>query len=208
MSDLSQVCVVDDDEGVLDSLRLFLASRHVPAHCFSSAAGFLDALAAGLQPSCLVTDVRMPRMTGLDLQRELKARRCTFPIIFITGHGDVPIAVAALRNGARDFLEKPFDEQQLLQSIRDAVAATSQRQAEQQTAARFAGRIAELSNRQLQVMELAVQGLSNKEIAEQLGLSPRTVESYRAWVMEKTGAHNLADLVRMTMLVEAETKRQ
>ena len=136
----------------------------------------------------------------------LTSRATVFPIIFITGHGDVPMAVAAFRNGAHDFIEKPFDEQRLLSAIEDAIKATGQRYAEREAIALIAARIGELSNRQRQVMELAVRGLSNKEIAEQLGVSPRTVETYRAWVMEKMGARNLAALVRMAMRVEEREK--
>ena len=202
MTDARQICIVDDDDAVLDSLRLYFESKGVQVRIFTSAASFLEALASGVEPSCLVTDVRMPGMTGLELQGELTSRATVFPIIFITGHGDVPMAVAAFRNGAHDFIEKPFDEQRLLSAIEDAIKATGQRYAEREAIALIAARIGELSNRQRQVMELAVRGLSNKEIAEQLGVSPRTVETYRAWVMEKMGARNLAALVRMAMRVE------
>ena len=202
MTDARQICIVDDDDAVLDSLRLYFESKGVQVRIFTSAASFLEALASGVEPSCLVSDVRMPGMTGLELQGELTSRATVFPIIFITGHGDVPMAVAAFRNGAHDFIEKPFDVQRLLAAIEDAIKTTDQRYADREAIALIAARIDELSNRQRQVMDLAVRGLSTKEIAQQLGVSPRTVETYRAWVMEKLGARNLAALVRMAMRVE------
>lgn len=199
MSRNISIALVEDDEAVLDSLRLYFSATGYDVAAFSGAGSLLEALLAGLKPDCIVSDIRMPGLSGLDLQRELSDRDSTVPLILITGHGDIEMAVAAIKAGAHDFLEKPFDEQRLLASIEDAVSRRS-RSAEQETEiAVLAGKVAELSERQRQVMDLAVQGLTNKQIANQLGISPRTVETYRAWVMERMGARNLAELVRIAM---------
>jgi two-component system response regulator FixJ len=156
----------------------------------------------GLQPACVVSDVKMPGLSGLDLQRLLAEQQARIPLILITGHGDIAMAVAAVKAGAHDFLEKPFDDQTLLESIENALDEARRKKAHADTLKEFADRVGELSARQRQVMDLAVKGYSNKEIAQELGISPRTVETYRAWVMEKTGARNLADLVRLAMRFE------
>lgn len=206
MTDSKLVCLIDDDEAVLDALRLYLETKGLRVQCFSSAESFLQALESGVAPGCLVTDVRMPGMSGLDLQKELCRRTIVVPTILITGHGDVPMAVAAIKAGAMDFIEKPFDEQRLLGVIEEAIKADSHKQVDREELAAIAARVYELSDRQRQVMQLAVVGYSNKEIATRLGISPRTVETYRAWVMQRTGARNLADLVRMMMRLEADRK--
>jgi two-component system response regulator FixJ len=199
MSRSIRIALVEDDEAVLDSLRLYFSSTGYDVAAFSGADGLLEGLSAGLKPDCIVSDIRMPGLSGLDLQRELSDRDSTVPLILITGHGDIEMAVAAIKAGAHDFLEKPFDEQRLLASIEDAVSRHSRSAEEKTEIAMLAGKVAELSERQRQVMDLAVQGLTNKQIANQLGISPRTVESYRAWVMERMGAKNLAELVRLAM---------
>jgi two-component system, LuxR family, response regulator FixJ len=144
----------------------------------------------------------MPDLTGLELQHELRTRASSVPLILITGHGDIDMAVRAIKSGAFDFIEKPFDHQRLVESIRGAIADGRHRQSQQAQLADTMARAAELSQRQREVMALVAEGLSNKEIGIRLGLSPRTVENYRAWVMEKMGANNLAKLVRMAVQIE------
>lgn len=196
------VALIDDDAAVLDSLRMVLANRGMIAECFHSAEDFLTELPA-LSPSCVVSDVRMPGLSGLDLQRELMERGTAIPLILITGHGDIAMAVSAIKAGAFDFIEKPFDKEALVESIRRAVTHRERAQTHREKIADIVARAGELPHRQRQVMRFVAQGLSNKEIALRLNISPRTVENYRAWVMEKMGASNLADLVRMVVQLEA-----
>jgi two-component system response regulator FixJ len=192
------IALIDDDEAVLDSLRLYFLSQKIATAGFSSAQEFLAALQQDKQFDCIVSDVRMPGMSGIDLVRELKNRNVGAPIVLITGHGDVDMAVAAIKVGATDFIEKPFDESRLLASVRDAIEESQQREhvAEQKD---LPAKFESLTARQRQVMELAVAGLSNKEIGSQLNISPKTVENHRAWVMERIGARNIAELVRLAM---------
>jgi two-component system, LuxR family, response regulator FixJ len=194
------IALIDDDAAVLDSLRMVLANRGMRAECFSSAESFLARTDA--PPACIVSDVRMPGLSGLELQNELRARAVGAPLILITGHGDIAMAVRAIKAGAFEFIEKPFDNEVLLDAISRAIASQAREQTHQERIADWAARARELSLRQHQVMGLVVQGLSNKEIALKLALSPRTVENYRAWVMEKMGARNLADLVRIAVVLE------
>ena len=204
----AEVFVIDDDEAVLDSLRLLVASEGWPVRCFGNAESFLEALANSLEPSCIVADVRLPGMSGLDLQADLNRRGLGTPLILITGHGQIDMAVRAVKAGAHDFLEKPFDPNRLVAGIRSAIERASSDRADQRTIEDLKERVALLSERQRQVMDLAVVGFSNKEIAQQMGITPRTVESYRAWVMEKTGAANLAELVRLAMQLEQSGQDQ
>jgi two-component system response regulator FixJ len=192
------IALIDDDEAVLDSLSLYFRSQKIETAGFSTAQEFLTALRQGKQFDCIVSDVRMPGMSGLDLVREIKSRNAGAPIVLITGHGDVDMAVAAIKIGAADFIEKPFDESRLLAGVRDAIEESQQREnagERKDLPAKFES----LTARQRQVMELAVAGLSNKEIGSQLDISPKTVENHRAWVMERIGARNIADLVRLAM---------
>lgn len=147
--------------------------------------------------SCVVSDVRLPDMNGIELHNELAQRFPSLPVILITGHGDISMAVAAVKNGALDFIEKPFSDERIVASIRNAVDVGTRKKVDADLKTEFLSRVAELSPRQKQVMDLLVQGLSNKEIALQLGLSTRTVENYRAWVMERMRTRNLAELVRL-----------
>ncbi len=202
MTEPSLVHVVDDDQAVRDSLAFLLQSAGFAVRTYDSAAAFL-AVAPGLASGCVLTDVRMPGgMDGLALQRRLAALGRNLAVVVMTGHGDVPIAVEALKAGARDFLEKPFDEDRLLAVVREAMAASQRAQEEQQASAGIAARLASLTPREREVLQRLVTGLPNKTIAYDLGTSPRTVEVQRARVMEKMGARSLADLVRMVLAME------
>jgi two-component system, LuxR family, response regulator FixJ len=198
----SAVAVIDDDEPVRDSLSLMLSNHGFGVCSFASGEQFIAALQGGGLPVCIVCDIRMPGLSGLELQKMLSKKWPMLPLVLITGHGDVEMAVAALKAGAHDFIEKPFAPDRLIESISSAVGKTAQRRLQDQEVTRLASRVGELSDRQRQVMDLAVKGLSNKEIALTLKISPRTVETYRAWVMEKTGARNIADLVRIAVRLE------
>lgn len=193
------VFVVDDDEAVRNSLRLLLKSLGMAAVAHASAEDFL----AGYddeQPGCIVLDVRMPGMSGPELQDELNRRGALIPIIFVTGHGDVPMAVEAMRHGAVDFLQKPFSDKDLVTRIQLALAADRRNRETIGAKDQIRARIAALTPRERQVLDLVTQGKPNKVIAFELGASPRTVEIHRAHVMEKMGAASLAQLVRMTLV--------
>ena len=205
MAEPVQIALVEDDAAVLDSLQLYLARQDLETSCFGAAQDLLDAVDGGAQFNCIVSDVRMPGMSGLDLVRHLVARSVVAPIILITGHGDIDMAVSAIKSGAFNFIEKPFDEARLLASIRNALEIARQRTLDAAETKELHLRLQTLSERQRQVMELAVAGLSNKEIGSQLNISPKTVENHRAWVMERTGAKNLAELVRIAMHIQARS---
>lgn len=194
-----RVALVDDDEAVLDALALYLGVKGLQVSRYGSSGTFLKALDEGNAFDCVVSDVRMAGMDGMALYRELTNRRSRSPVILITGHGDIDLAVTAIKEGVHDFIQKPFDEARLLGSIEMAVA-TAQRQTEDgQNLSELAIRVGRLSDRQKEVMEHAVQGRTNKEIASVMGIGTRTVESYRAWVMERVGAKNLAELIKIAM---------
>jgi two-component system response regulator FixJ len=197
-----EVALIDDDAAVLDSLGLYFARHEVGATCFEAAEAFLAALAATMRFDCIVSDVRMPGVSGIDLVQQLKAQGVAAPIILITGRGDIDMAVSAIKLGAFDFLEKPFDENRLLASIREAVEIGRQKATESVELEKLQSRFKLLSARQREVMELAVAGYSNKEIGTMLSISPKTVENHRAWVMERVCAKNLAELVRMAMQLQ------
>ena len=205
MPDPIHIALIDDDEAVLDSLALYLARQDVRASCFKTTEAFLAALDGAAQFDCVVSDVRLPGMSGLDLVRLLDERRFAAPIVLITGHGDIDMAVSAIKVGAFDFIEKPFDEARLLASVRNAVEKSRQSASDAAERERLQSRFDSLSARQRQVMELTVAGLSSKEIALRLDISSKTVENHRAWVMERIGARNLADLVRMAMQVRGRS---
>jgi two-component system response regulator FixJ len=204
MADAPLVHVVDDDEAVRDSLALLLESSGMSARTYDSAAAFLRAL-PNLASGCVLTDVRMPDLDGLELQRRLMELGVQMPVIVMTGHGDVPIAVEALKAGAADFLEKPFDDAQLLAAVSSALAAGQRTQDEQAALAGIARRLTSLTPREREVLDRLVAGQPNKTIAYDLGSSPRTVEVQRARVMEKMGVRNLPELVRMTIAAERAT---
>lgn len=197
----ARIALVDDDTAVLNALTTYLRKSGYEVESFSQASSLLKALEDGRTFACIVSDVRMPDLSGLDLQQELSARGLRWPVILMTGYGDIAMAVAAVKAGAHDFLEKPYDEQRLTESIHVAVESLSHVQADDEYLAQIEARVSELSERQRQVMMLAAQGFTNKEIAKKMNISTRTVESYRSWVMERTGARNLADLIRMAMRV-------
>jgi two-component system, LuxR family, response regulator FixJ len=195
------IALIEDDEAALDSLRLLLEGRGFNVRGFVSAEAFLASL-ADEQPACVVSDVRLPGLSGLDLQRALKAQGLAVPVILITGHGDIAMAVTAMKEGALDFVEKPYDAEYLIRSIEKALASSEELRSSEGQRRELMDRLAELSPRQKEVMHLVAQGLSNKQIAQQLGISPRTVENYRAWVMERMGAANVAELVRKVIMLE------
>lgn len=197
------VHVVDDDEAVRDSLRLLLVSVGLPSRLFESAQDFLDQYSEDWR-GCIVLDIRMPGMSGMELQQQLGSRKCSMPIIFVTGHGDVPMAVEAMHSGAFDFIQKPFRDQELLDRINQALGWDDQHHSEKEQRNEVQERASSLTPREREVMECVVRGQANKVIAMDLGLSQRTVEIHRARVMEKMQARSLADLVRMSMLLESE----
>jgi two-component system response regulator FixJ len=187
------VFIVDDDPGVLDSIKLLARSVGLDAETFSSAADFLEAYDSA-RPGCLVLDVRMPGMSGLELQERLESVGSTLPIIFVTAHGDVPMAVQAVKAGAMEFVQKPFRDQELIDKIQLALEENSRLRAQAAERTRIAAKIESLTPRERQVMHLVAAGKPNKAIARELALSQRTVEIHRARVMEKMQAANIADL--------------
>lgn len=198
MSRTAAVIVVDDDDAVRNSLRLLLKSVGLPTLTHASAQEYLDAWDPA-QPGCLVLDVRMPGMSGLELQEELNRRGAIVPVIFISGHGDIPMAVDAIQHGAFDFLQKPFRDQDLIDRVQRALAidhANRETLAQRDTVRQ---RYESLTPREQEVIALVTQGKANKVMAGDLGVSQRTVEIHRARVMEKMGAQSLAQLVRMVI---------
>jgi two-component system response regulator FixJ len=207
MSDRLDVALIDDDAAVLDALRYYLARQSIRTSTFQAAKEFLEALDHHEQFDCVVSDVRMPGMSGLGLMKHLNERGYAGPVILITGHGDVDMAVGAIKNGAFDFIEKPFDEARLLTSIRQGAERMRQTKSEAAELDDLQGRFDSLSARQREVMELAVAGLSSKEIGIRLNISSKTVENHRAWVMERIGARNVADLIRKSMKIRSQKER-
>jgi two-component system response regulator FixJ len=195
------IFIVDDDEAVRAGLGALLTARGFDVRPFDSAEAFLSAAPAGANV-CLLLDVRMPGMSGLELQRELKGRGNALPIIMITGHGDVPMAVAALKGGAVDFLEKPFDADVLLAAIEEAFRRVATPGGRLPGGEVLAQNAAQLTPREREVMDLVVSGLANKAIATRLRIALRTVEIHRSRVMEKMGARHLSELVRMAIRLE------
>ena len=203
MPDNRVVHIVDDDEAVRQSLAFLLSSTGLAVRLYDSATAFLAGL-ANVKGGCLITDMRMPDMTGLELLHALKARACGLPAIVITGHGDVALAVEAMKAGAVDFIEKPFDEEAIL----TAVKAALERGGEGWDTAAIAARLASLSERERQVLEGLIAGHPNKTIAYDLGISPRTVEVYRANLMTKMEARSLSELIRMAILAKVAPTRR
>lgn len=192
------VHVVDDDDAVRSSLRLLLKSVGLPTVTHASAQEFLAAW-DGDQPGCLVLDVRMPGMSGIELQAELNLRGAIIPVIFISGHGDIPMAVEAIQHGAFDFLQKPFRDQDLIDRVQRALTSDAEHRQLLQQREILRQRYDSLTPREQEVLQLVTQGKANKVMAGDLGVSQRTVEIHRARVMEKMGAQSLAQLVRMVL---------
>jgi two-component system response regulator FixJ len=192
------VYVIDDDPAMRDSLDFLLESAGLKARLFESAVSFLETLPA-LGPGCIVSDVRMPNLDGLELLRRLRETGKSFPTIIMTGHGDIPLAVEAMKLGAIDFIEKPFEDDRLIEAINAALSGAAQRHKGDAVAANIASRIASLSPRERQVLDGLVAGLSNKLIARDYDISPRTIEVYRANVMTKMQASSVSELVRFAI---------
>jgi two-component system response regulator FixJ len=193
------VHVIDDDEAMRESLAFLLGTVGMQVQTYESAAAFLD-VARKVDAGCVITDVRMPELSGIDLLRRLRELKLGIPVIVITGHGDVPLAVEAMKIGAIDFLEKPFDDEVLLASVRAALNQLDQDHKRQTERSEIERRLALLSNRERDVLEGLVAGHANKQIAYDLGISPRTIEIYRANLMTKMQAASLSDLVRMALI--------
>ncbi len=197
------VMVVDDDSGVRNAMRSLLKSVGLQSALYASAKEFLE----GYKPSqsgCLILDIRMPGMSGLELQQELNLRGAVVPVIFMTGHGDIPMAVEAMQHGAFDFLQKPFRDQDLLDRIQRAVTKDGERRLALGERTRIRAHVESLTAREHEVLDLMTQGKQNKQIANDLGVSPRTIEIHRARVMEKMNAQSIAELVRMMLDLKHE----
>ena len=192
------VFIVDDDQAIRHAMMLLMASVNLPHKIFHSGDEFLEKYDPDW-PGCLVLDIRMPGMDGLELQQRLLELDYSLPVIFITGHGDVPMAVNAMQKGAVDFIQKPFRDQELLDRIREALGADGERRSEREEHDILAARMTKLTKREREVMDLVVTGKPNKVIAYDLGVSQRTIEIHRARVMEKMEAGSLAELVRLQM---------
>jgi RNA polymerase sigma factor (sigma-70 family) len=199
VSDAQTVFLVDDDDALRESLAMLLAQVGLRVRAFHSARAFLDAFTAG-DSGCLVLDLRMPDMTGLELQAELLHKGADLPVIFLSGYADVPATVRAIKGGALDFLEKTVARETLIARVRQALEEDRRQRAERVEERMSRADYDQLSPREREVMLLATKGLTNKEIARQLGISSRTVENHRAHVMEKMRARNIAELCRMAAL--------
>jgi two-component system, LuxR family, response regulator FixJ len=195
------VFIVDDDDGVRASIRVLLKSVGIASTPIASAQNFLASYEVS-QPGCLVLDIRMPGMSGLDLQQQLNMRGAAIPVIFVTGHADIPMAVEAMQHGAFDFLQKPFRDQDLIDRVQRALIKDQENRQALKESERIRARLQSLTPREREVLDMITRGKLNKVIAAELGLSQRTVEIHRAHVMEKMAAPSIAQLVRMMMDLE------
>jgi FixJ family two-component response regulator len=193
-----KVLVVDDDAGVRNAMRVLLKSVGLDSASYGSAQEFLAAYDSA-QPGCLLLDIRMPGMSGLELQQQLNLRGAVIPVIFMTGHGDIPMAVEAMQHGAFDFLQKPFRDQDLIDRIQKAIAKDAELRKSLGEHERIRRRLESLTPREREVLDLMTQGKQNKAVAQALDVSPRTVEIHRARVMQKMEAGSIAELVRMML---------
>ena len=196
-----RVFIVDDDQEVRNALELLMESVGLRASTYESAQAFLDAFDPDL-PGCIVLDVRMPGMSGMDLQARLAAETLHPPVIIITGHGDVPMAVRAVQSGAVDFIEKPFNDQALLDSVHKAIEQDARQRGETSRLSELVEKYESLTPREREVLKLVASGQRNKVIAADLNVTQSTVEAHRAKVMEKMDAHSLSDLMRMVLSLE------
>lgn len=195
------VSVIDDEASVRDAVSMLLETHGLTVACYEGAEAFL---AAPFAAGCIVSDVRMPDISGLDLLRTLQGSGDPRPLLLMTGHGDVELAVQAIKLGAFDFVEKPFDSERLVARVEEALIASESSLKERIELEDLKSKYAALSDRQRDTMQLLIRGLSNKEIGQQLGISPRTVEIHRTWVMTKMSARSIAELVRMAMALGIE----
>ncbi len=201
MSDTRIVHVIDDDDALRDSVRLFLVNEGLNVRTYASATEFLSALEDG-PVGCVVTDICMPGMSGMELLSHLSARSLSVPVIVVTGHADVPLAVRAMKQGAVDLLEKPFRADDLIDAIRNALDSGKGSRTNEANTQEALARLATLSVRETEVLDRLIRGQPNKIIAYEMGISPRTVEVHRANVMKKTQAASLSDLVRMFLNID------
>ena len=192
------VFVVDDDPSIRESLNLLLSSAGYGVKTFGSSKEFLESERDSPGPACLVLDIKMPGLSGLDLQKELKSRNYDIPIIFITGHGDIPMSVQAMKKGAVDFLPKPFDDGELLGAVNEAFLKDSQARADLDEQKHIMQRLDSLTTREHEVLSYLITGMLNKQIAYELNISERTVKAHRKQVLDKMGVDSLAELVRLT----------
>ena len=205
MSPDQVVFVVDDDAAVRDSLRWLMDSVGLPVVTYASGEALLEVITPE-QPGCVVADLRMPGMSGLDVHQQLSERGCELPVILISGHGDVPVAVRALKSGVADFIEKPFSDQELLDCVQQALRRDAENRRRMLHLDELLSRYRTLTPRELDVLRLVVNGSSNKAISATLGISLKTVETHRARVMEKMAAGSVSELVRMTLIIESQGK--
>lgn len=199
----AKVYVVDDDEAMRDSMQWLLESRGFAVECYRTAEEFLAAYTSD-RPGCLLLDVRMPRMSGLELYERLRSRNYRLPVIFITGHGDVPMAVSALKKGAADFIEKPFNDQELADLVENSLERDARARQERRRQESVSSRLCSLTPREKEVLGRVVAGKLNKQIADELGISIKTVEVHRGRIMEKVGAGSLAELVQLVVAAEGK----
>ena len=200
MQNETVVHIIDDDDAVRDALHMLLTSENITAQAYASAEEFLDQEEIS-QPGCLLLDIRMPGMSGLQLLDHIKEKDMSLPVVLITGHGDVSMAVQAMKDGATDFIEKPFNNERLIKTIKKCIDECEDINSKSEYKQEMLNKLATLTKREHEIMNLLVEGKKNKTIAQELGISPRTVELHRAKVMDKLQANSLSDIVRTALLI-------